>query len=96
MLNNTLAKHYGIADVHGSHFRPVKLATQSARGGVLTQGSVLLMGSDGAESNPIYRGVWLRKRLFADPATPTTARRATLGKEGRRQAIPQGTDRATS
>ena len=28
------------------------------------------MGSDGAESNPIYRGVWLRKRLFADPPPP--------------------------
>ena len=88
-----MAKHCGIADVHGSHFRPVKLATQSARGGVLTQGSVLLMGSDGAESNPIYRGVWLRKRLFADA---TTTPGAPPLKEGRRQAIPQGTDRATS
>ena len=28
------------------------------------------MGSDGSESNPIYRGVWLRKRLFADPPPP--------------------------
>ena len=70
LLNNTLGKHYGIAGVHGSHFRPVKFDKASARGGVLTQGSILLMGSDGAESNPIYRGVWLRKRLFADPPPP--------------------------
>ncbi|MEL0120330.1 MAG: DUF1588 domain-containing protein, partial [Opitutae bacterium] len=70
MLNNTLAKHYGIKNVNGSHFRPVRLTNDSSRGGVLTQGSILLMGSDGAESNPIYRGVWLRKRLFADPPPP--------------------------
>ncbi len=70
MLNNTLAKHYNIEGVHGAHFRPVKLTADAGRGGVLTQGSILLMGSDGAESNPIYRGVWLRKRLFADPPPP--------------------------
>lgn len=70
MLNNTLAKHYGIKNVNGSHFRPVRLTKDFSRGGVLTQGSILLMGSDGAESNPIYRGVWLRKRLFADPPPP--------------------------
>ena len=70
MLNNTLASHYGIGGVHGSHMRPVKFDKTGARGGVLTQGSILLMGSDGTESNPIYRGVWLRKRLFADPPPP--------------------------
>jgi cytochrome c553 len=70
MLNNTLASHYGINGVHGSHMRPVKFEKAGARGGVLTQGSILLMGSDGTESNPIYRGVWLRKRLFADPPPP--------------------------
>jgi hypothetical protein len=70
LLNNTLAQHYGINGIHGSHFRPVKLAVGTSRGGLLTQGSILLMGSDGTESNPIYRGVWLRKRLFADPPPP--------------------------
>ncbi len=70
MLNNALGKHYGVDNVRGSHFRPVKLSADSHRGGVLTQGSIHLMGSDGTESNPIYRGVWLRKRLFADPPPP--------------------------
>ena len=40
-LNERLAKHYGIPNVYGSHFRRVALATDSARGGLLRQGSVL-------------------------------------------------------
>ena len=81
LLNNTLAKHYDIGNVHGAHFRPVKLPATRPRGGVLTQGSVLLMGSDGSESNPIYRGVWLRKRLLADPPPPPPPGAPPLDKQ---------------
>ena len=70
MLNQVVARHYGIEGVHGSHFRPVAINRNDHRGGVLTQGSISIIGSDGADSNPIYRGVWLRKRLFADPPPP--------------------------
>ena len=70
MLNQVVAKHYGIDGVYGSHFRPVQLAAKDHRGGVLTHGSIAIMGSDGTDSNPIYRGVWLRKRFFADPPPP--------------------------
>ena len=65
LLNQVTASHYEIEGVYGSRFRPVRVTND--RGGILTQGSVALIGSDGTESNPIYRGVWLRKRLFADP-----------------------------
>lgn len=70
MLNQVVARHYGIEGVHGSHFRPVAINRNDHRGGVLTNGSISIIGSDGADSNPIYRGVWLRKRLFADPPSP--------------------------
>ena len=70
MLNQVVAAHYGIEGVHGAHFRPVPIAPEQHRGGVLTHGSVSIIGSDGTDSNPIYRGVWLRKRLFADPPPP--------------------------
>lgn len=70
MLNQVVARHYGIEGVHGSHFRPVAVNRNDHRGGVLTHGSISIIGSDGADSNPIYRGVWLRKRLFADPPPP--------------------------
>ena len=70
MLNQVVAAHYGIDGVHGSHFRPVPIVPDQHRGGILTHGSVSIIGSDGTDSNPIYRGVWLRKRLFADPPPP--------------------------
>lgn len=70
MLNQVVARHYGIKGVHGSHFRPVSVAPNDHRGGVLTHGSISIIGSDGTDSNAIYRGVWLRKRLFADPPPP--------------------------
>ncbi|HAD59205.1 MAG TPA: hypothetical protein DCG12_08175, partial [Planctomycetaceae bacterium] len=58
ILNQVTASHYEIEGVYGSRFRPVRVTND--RGGILTQGSVALIGSDGTESNPIYRGVWLR------------------------------------
>lgn len=70
MLNQVVARHYDIEGVYGSHFRPVRVDANDHRGGVLTQGSISIIGSDGSDSNPIYRGVWLRKRLFADPPPP--------------------------
>jgi hypothetical protein len=35
-LNERLAKHYGIPNVHGSHFRRVTLTPESRRGGLLS------------------------------------------------------------
>jgi cytochrome c553 len=82
VLNQVVAKHYGIDGVHGSEFRPVRLSTDSHRGGVLTHGSLAIIGSDGTDSNPIYRGVWLRKRLFADPPPPPPPGTPPLDKAG--------------
>ena len=70
VLNQVVADHYGIDGVYGSHFRAVPLKPENNRGGILTQGSILIAGSDGSEANAIYRGVWLKKRLFADPPPP--------------------------
>ena len=81
MLNQVVAGHYGIADVYGHDFRPVMLKANSHRGGVLTQGSFSIIGSDGTDSNPIYRGVWLRKRLFADPPPPPPPGAPPLNRE---------------
>ena len=83
MLNNTLAKHYGIKNVNGSHFRPVRLTKDFSRGGVLTQGSILLMGSDGAESNPIYRGSG-----FANDSSQTRTPPPPLALPLERRIIP--------
>jgi len=81
MLNQVVAKHYGIPNVYGHQFRPVSISSDARRGGVLTQGAFSIIGSDGTESNPIYRGVWLRKRLFADPPPPPPPGAPPLNKE---------------
>jgi hypothetical protein len=70
MLNSRLAEHYGIPDVRGEEFRPVKLAPGSPRGGVLTQASVLKVTANGTVTSPVLRGAWVMKRILADPPAP--------------------------
>lgn len=69
MLNERLARHYGVAGVVGNTYRQVALADET-RGGLLGQSSVLMLGSTGKDSHPIRRAVWLRDRLLNDPPAP--------------------------
>ncbi|MFP6619718.1 MAG: DUF1592 domain-containing protein, partial [Pirellulaceae bacterium] len=59
MVNERLARHYGIDGVLGNHFRRVKLDEKLDRGGLLTQAGLLAMNSAGADSHPLKRGIWL-------------------------------------
>ena len=70
MLNERLARHYGISDVIGSRMRPVKRPPEHLGGGLLTHGSILLANSTGSDSHPIRRAVWIRDRLLNDPPGP--------------------------
>lgn len=70
LVNQRLAAHYGIDGVYGNHFRRVDLPAESARGGLLTQAGLLAMNSDGKDSNPLKRGVWLLERILHDPPPP--------------------------
>jgi mono/diheme cytochrome c family protein len=70
MANERLAKHYGLSDVYGNHFRRVKLEPQDRRGGLLTQAGLLAMNSDGKDSHPLKRGIWVLERLLNDPPPP--------------------------
>lgn len=67
MLNRPLAKHYGLTGPRGTTFERVALSPGDRRGGVLTQGSFLLGGSNGESSHPIKRAVWILDRLLDDP-----------------------------
>ncbi len=69
MLNERLARHYGVEGVVGNAYRQVAL-TEEIRGGLLGQSSVLMLGSTGKDSHPIRRAVWLRDRLLNDPPAP--------------------------
>jgi mono/diheme cytochrome c family protein len=69
-LNQRLAKHYGIADVHGGELRKVNLPVDSHRGGVLTQASILKVTADGTRTSPVLRGKWVLEKIIGRPPSP--------------------------
>ncbi len=73
LLNEPLARHYGVDGVFGIQFRPVKFSAAQHRGGLLGQAGFLLAGSTGADSHPVRRAVWIRDRLLNDPPPPPPA-----------------------
>ena len=70
MLNNRLAKHYGIPGVNGAAIRKVALKPEWHRGGVLTHASVLKVTANGTTTSPVLRGVWVLDRILGKPAPP--------------------------
>jgi len=73
MADRILARHYGIKASLGSEFQKINLAPEHRRGGVLTQSGLLAMNSDGKDSNPLKRGIWLLERILNDPPPPPPA-----------------------
>jgi hypothetical protein len=70
VINDRLARHYGIADVVGEEFRRVPLPAGSPRGGLLAMAGVHQAGSDGIRTKPISRAVYVREVLFNNPPDP--------------------------
>lgn len=70
MLNERLAEHYGIENVEGPHIRPVQLPTNSLRGGLLSQGSILKVSANGTNTSPVVRGVWVMDRILGQHPQP--------------------------
>ncbi len=70
MLNDRLAKHYGIPGVAGGAISRVQLPPNSHRGGLLTQGSVLMVTSNGTTTSPVVRGVWMLENFLGQPSLP--------------------------
>ena len=70
MINQSLARHYGLPGPGSSEFARVPLQGDESRGGLLTQGSFLLINSNGEDSHPIKRAVWILDRLLDDPPAP--------------------------
>ena len=71
-LNERLAGFYGIDGVEGGYFRRVSLAG-SARGGILTHGSVLMVTSYPTRTSPVLRGKWVLENLLGAPPPPPPA-----------------------
>ena len=67
-LDERLARHYGIPNVHGSYFRRVELPPDSPRRGLLGHGSILTVTSVATRTSPVTRGRWILENLLGTPA----------------------------
>jgi hypothetical protein len=70
MVDERLARHYGLTHVYGNHFRRVSLDEGFRRGGLLTQAGLLAMNSDWPDSHPLKRAIWLLESILGDPPPP--------------------------
>jgi hypothetical protein len=68
-LNERLARHYGIPNVYGDHFRRVTVADANRRG-LLGQGSILTVRSYPNRTSPVLRGVWILENILGAPPPP--------------------------
>jgi cytochrome c553 len=62
-VNERLARHYGIPDIHGVRFRRVAF-DDGIRGGLLGMGSILMVTSNPDRTSPVLRGLWVLDNLL--------------------------------
>ena len=67
-VDERLARHYGIPNIHGSYFRRINLPADSPRRGLLGQGSILTVTSVATRTSPVTRGRWILENLLGTPA----------------------------
>jgi len=69
-LNERLAKFYGIDGVTGEKMKPVDLTEHPERGGLLTQGTFLMVTSNPTRTSAVKRGLFVLDNLLGTPAPP--------------------------
>ncbi len=67
VINERLARHYGIAGVKGTEFRRVAIEPEHHRGGVLGMAGLMTYLADGTRTLPMRRGTWVLRELMNDP-----------------------------
>lgn len=81
-VDERLARHYGIPNVHGSRMRRVTLGPDQPRRGLLGHGSILTVTSAANRTSPVTRGKWvLENVLGAPPPTPPPGVETNLEKD---------------
>ena len=63
VINELLAKHYGIPGVKGAEWRRVEKVAEYGRGGMLGFGAVLAKQSAASRTSPVKRGAWVVQML---------------------------------
>ncbi|MEE8350350.1 MAG: DUF1592 domain-containing protein, partial [Acidobacteriota bacterium] len=70
MVNERLARHYGIEGVEGDALRRVSLKPEHHRGGVFGMAGLMTLLADGTRTLPVRRAAWVVENLFNDPSPP--------------------------
>lgn len=70
VINERLARHYGIEGVVGEDFRRVPITAKHHRGGVLGMAGLMTLLADGTRTLPVRRAAWVVSNLFNDPPPP--------------------------
>jgi hypothetical protein len=68
-LNDRLARHYGVPNVYGNHFRRMTLP-ENRQGGLLAHASVLAITSYPNRTSVVRRGKWVLANLLGAPPPP--------------------------
>lgn len=68
--NRYLAEHYGLPRVIGDDFQRVSLPKNTLRGGLLGHASILTATSNGVETSPVTRGIWVLENILGTPPPP--------------------------
>jgi len=70
VINERMAKHYGIEGVDGEAFRRVPAPADDRRGGVLGMSGILTYLADGTRTLPVRRATWVLDTLWNQPVPP--------------------------
>lgn len=76
MLNTRLAKHYGVKNFNekkGEFSKVILKGKNKVRGGLLGQGSVQMLTSNGARTSPVERGVYILRKILDSSPPPAPA-----------------------
>ena len=66
-VDERLARHYGIPNIHGSRMRRISLEPDDPRRGLLGQGSILTVTSAANRTSPVTRGKWVLENVLGAP-----------------------------
>lgn len=69
-VNRYMADLYGIEGSFTDAFQKVKLSPEARRGGVLGHASILTTTSNGVETSPVVRGIWVLENILGTPPAP--------------------------
>jgi mono/diheme cytochrome c family protein len=70
VIDERMAKHYGIEGVEGDGFRRVPAPADDRRGGVLGMSGILTYLADGTRTLPVRRATWVLDTLWNQPVPP--------------------------